>query len=60
MPEQSQAAEHIRYSVKGDRISERDAELKAKEEELVAFRDAGILSEAELEEQMAQARWRIP
>jgi hypothetical protein len=39
-----------------------DAErvLEQKTSELVEFRDAGILTEAEFEEQKAKLRWGIP
>lgn len=40
--------------------TDRDAELKEKAEEMTAFLDAGVLSKAEYEEQMAKARWRLP
>jgi capsule polysaccharide export protein KpsE/RkpR len=34
--------------------------LEQKTNELLEFRDAGILTEAELEEQKAKLRWGIP
>jgi hypothetical protein len=38
----------------------RDEVLSRKAEELAVFRDAGTLTEAELQEQMARFRWRLP
>jgi hypothetical protein len=38
----------------------RDAELERKAHELAVFRDAGVLTEAELKEQMAMTRWHLP
>ena len=35
------------------------AEIERKTEELLAFRDAGVLTEAELEEQKARVRWGL-
>ncbi len=32
----------------------------SEKKELLEFRDAGVLTEAELEEQMAKLRWGIP
>jgi hypothetical protein len=40
-----------------DQAAERADELERKTKELAVFRDAGILTEAELEEQMAKFRW---
>jgi hypothetical protein len=34
--------------------------LERRREELIVFRDAGVLTEAELEEQMAKLRWGLP
>jgi hypothetical protein len=39
---------------------EAQSELEQKTNELLEFRDAGILTEAELEEQKAKLRWGIP
>lgn len=36
------------------------AEVERKTEELLAFRDAGVLTEAELEEQKARLHWGLP
>jgi hypothetical protein len=46
-------------SVSGDRAAERDRELEQKAQELEVFRDAGILTDAEFDEQMAKFRWRL-
>jgi hypothetical protein len=35
-------------------------DLERRRQELVVFRDAGILTESELEEQMAKLRWGLP
>jgi hypothetical protein len=35
-------------------------ELEQKQSELVEFRDAGVLTETEFEEQKAKLRWGIP
>jgi hypothetical protein len=40
--------------------SEAEMTLEQKTSELLEFRDAGIISEAELEEQMTKLRWGIP
>jgi hypothetical protein len=37
----------------------RAAEIEQRTNELVEFRDAGVLTEAELEEQKAKLRWSI-
>lgn len=39
---------------------EAQTDLEQKTNELLEFRDAGILTEAELEEQKAKLRWGIP
>jgi hypothetical protein len=46
-------------SVKND-AQAAERELEQKTSELLEFRDAGIISEAELEEQKAKLRWGIP
>jgi hypothetical protein len=38
---------------------ERAEQMERKTEELAAFRDAGVLTEAEFEEQKAKLRWGI-
>jgi hypothetical protein len=51
---------------KGDlvrRSKQRDAqaaELERRIEELQVFRDAGVLTDGELEEQKVRLRWRLP
>jgi hypothetical protein len=35
-------------------------DLERRREELIVFRDAGVLTEDELEEQMAKLRWGLP
>jgi hypothetical protein len=46
-------------SERQDQLAQRADELKQKADELAAFRDAGVLTEAELEEQMARFRWNL-
>jgi hypothetical protein len=48
------------YSESQDGSALKAAELELKAKELAAFRDAGVLTEAELEEQMAKLRWGLP
>jgi hypothetical protein len=38
----------------------RTEDVAQRTSELVEFRDAGLLTEAEFQEQMAKARWGIP
>jgi hypothetical protein len=42
------------------RREQADAELERKVEELQEFRDAGVLTDAELEERKAMIRWHLP
>lgn len=42
------------------RADKRAAELERRTKELEVFRDAGVLTDAELEEQTAKVRWRLP
>jgi hypothetical protein len=42
------------------RESERANALAEKEKELLEFRDAGVLTQAELEEHLTRFRWGIP
>ncbi|MEK6277643.1 MAG: hypothetical protein AABM29_06515 [Actinomycetota bacterium] len=54
-------AEDVRHDASSpssqDRAAERAEELERKTKDLEVFRDAGVLTEAELEEQKAKARW---
>jgi hypothetical protein len=45
---------------KTGRSDDRAAELERRTKELEVFRDAGVLTDAELQEQMARVRWRLP
>jgi hypothetical protein len=40
--------------------SEQAERLARKRDELLAFREAGVLTETELQEQLAKFRWGIP
>jgi hypothetical protein len=42
-----------------DAVAERAEQIERKTIELAAFRDAGVLTEAEFEEQKAKVRWGI-
>ena len=42
------------------RADRRATELERKTKELEVFRDAGVLTDAELEEQTAKVRWHLP
>jgi hypothetical protein len=44
---------------RGFQQAERAEEIEQKTSELMAFRDAGVLTEAEFEEQKAKLRWGI-
>jgi hypothetical protein len=37
-----------------------DQDMKRRREELIVFREAGVLTEAELEEHMVRLRWGLP
>jgi hypothetical protein len=45
---------------KTSRRDDRATELDRRTKELEVFRDAGVLTDAELREQMARVRWRLP
>jgi hypothetical protein len=45
---------------KAVRADESRAEIERRIEELEVFRDAGVLTDAELEEQKARLRWHLP
>jgi hypothetical protein len=42
------------------RVTDRQMEIDQKAKELAEFRDAGVLTDAEVEEQMAMFRWHLP
>lgn len=49
----------VNYPANEDRAATRADELERRTKELAAFRDAGVLTEAELEEQKAKLRWGL-
>ena len=60
MTDADQVREGTAPSLAGGRAAERDLELEQKAKELAVFRDAGVLTDAEVEEQMAKQRWGLP
>ncbi len=48
------------YSVGANEVAKMPEELQRRWQELIVFRDAGVLTDPELEEQMLKLRWRLP
>jgi hypothetical protein len=48
------------YSVGPDEVAKMPEDLQRRWQELIVFRDAGVLTDPELEEQMLKLRWRLP
>jgi hypothetical protein len=59
MTEADDARQGAALSTNG-RVTERQIEIDQKAKELAEFRDAGVLTDAEVEEQMAMFRWHLP
>lgn len=59
MIDQADSSENADTVHREKRVMAGDAELEEKARELQAFRDAGVLTKAELDEEMARARWRL-
>jgi hypothetical protein len=60
MADADEVRESAQASSRPEHAAEHAQDMKRRREELIVFQEAGILTQAELEEHMVRLRWGLP